>query len=69
MSVFDSETVDRWRRLGPRATYREIREALYRLGATSSEDFLDAFEEAMERGLLTWDGIEAFERETENEGE
>ena len=63
MTSFDPETLERWRSLGPRGTYREVREALHRMGAASSEDFLEAFEELVERGLLTWDGIEAFERE------
>jgi hypothetical protein len=59
--MFDDDTLDRWRRLGPRATFEEARKALYRLGASSSEDFRSAFEELVESGLLSWDDIEQFE--------
>ena len=58
MATFDPETLDRWRKLGPEVTYSEARRALYRLGASSSEDFLDAYEELVERGLLSWEEIE-----------
>ncbi len=61
MATFDPETLDRWRKLGPRGTYDELRAALFRLGAASSEDFQDAYEELVEEGLLTWDAIEEFE--------
>ena len=63
MASFDPETLERWSRLGPRATYDEARAALYRLGASTSEDFRDAFSELVEEGLLTWEMIEDFERE------
>ena len=62
MVAFDSETIERWRRLGPVATYREARAALFRQGASSSEDLLDAFEDLVERGLLSWEDIEQFEK-------
>jgi hypothetical protein len=58
MATFDPETLDRWRRLGPEVTYNEARRALYSLGASSSEDFLDAYEELVDRGLLSWEEIE-----------
>ena len=60
--MFDDDTLDRWRRLGPRATFEEARAALYRLGASSSEDFRSAFEELVASGLLTWEDIEELER-------
>jgi hypothetical protein len=62
MATFDEETLERWRRLGPRAAYDEVREALFRLGAASSADFHDAFESLVEEGVLTWSDIEGFER-------
>ena len=62
MVAFDSETIERWRRLGPAATYREARASLFRQGASSSEDLLDAFEDLVERGLLSWEDIEQFEK-------
>jgi len=60
--TFDPETLQRWERLGPATTYREARESLFRQGASSSEEFLDAFEELVDRGLLSWAEIEAFDR-------
>ena len=61
--IFDPETLERWRGLGPRETYEQAREALYRMGASSSEDFRDAFDELVEMGLLSWETIENFEHE------
>ena len=61
MGTFDPETLQRWRGMEPRAIYDEARAALYQRGAVTSEDFLDAFEELVEEGLLTWDGIDSFE--------
>ena len=63
MAELDPETLDRWRKLGPRAAFLEAREALHRLGATSSEDFLEAYEEMVREGVLTWEEIESFESE------
>lgn len=62
MATFDPETLERWRRAGPRATFEEAREALYRRGASSSEDFLEAFEELVDLGLLTWAEVEGLDR-------
>lgn len=62
MTVFEPELLRRWEQIGPAATYREAREHLFRQGASSSEEFLDAFEELVERGLLSWDEIETFDR-------
>ena len=61
MATFDPETLDRWRGMEPRAIYSEVVEALHRTGASTSEDFMDAFEEVVNQGLLTWEGIEVFE--------
>lgn len=58
--VFDPETLDRLRILPPRQAYEDVRDAVYRSGAVSSDDFLDAFEELVERGILTWEQIEEF---------
>ena len=63
MIVFDRESIERWRGMEPGAAYEEVRRAVYRSGATSSEDFLAVFEDLVERGLFTWEGIEAFERQ------
>ena len=61
MVSFDPETIERWRRMGPETTHREARDALFQQGASASEDFIDVFEDLVERGLITWDEIERFE--------
>lgn len=63
MVSFDPETLERWQRLGPRVTYAEARASLFQKGTSSSEEFLDLWEDLVDRGLLTWDEIETFEDE------
>jgi len=63
MPLFDSETVQRLRTQNPREAYHEVKTAIYRAGESSSEAFLDAFEELVDAGVLTWDQIERFEGE------
>jgi len=63
MAELDLETLERFRTLGPRAVYDEVREALYRLGAVSSDDFRGIYEQLVEEGILNWEEIEAFESE------
>lgn len=63
MAELDPETLERWRRLGPREVFSEVRESLHRLGASSSEEFLDVYEVLVAEGILSWEEIEAFERE------
>ena len=64
MAEIDPETLERFRTLAPRAVYDEVREALYRIGAVSSEDFREVFEDLVAEGILSWEEIEGFERET-----
>lgn len=61
MATFDPETLERWRGMEPKAIYLEVVESLHRTGATTSAEFLDAFEDLVDEGLLTWEGIEALE--------
>jgi len=58
MGTFDPETLERWRTMKPEIVYIEARTALHKAGARSSEDFIDAFEELVNEGILTWEGIE-----------
>lgn len=62
MNLFDPELLRRWEDLGPAGTYREARELLYRNGMSSSEEMHEAFEDLVERGLLSWDLIDGFEQ-------
>jgi hypothetical protein len=58
--LFDFETIERLRALTPRAAYDAVKSALYRHGPTTSEDFLEAYEELVEEGILTWEQVEEF---------
>ena len=63
MVSFDPETLERWQRLGPKVAYSEARDSLFQQGASTSEEFLDVWEDLVDKGLLTWEEIEAFESE------
>jgi hypothetical protein len=59
--MFDADTLARLRAMPPRQAYDEVRSAVYRRGLVQSEDFLDAYEELVEEGVLTWEQIEEFD--------
>ena len=61
-AVLHPDTVEWLRGLPPRKAYKEAREAVYRSGPVSSEDFLDVYEQLVEEDILTWDQINAFDR-------
>ena len=61
-AVFDPETLDRLRTMTPRQAYLTAKQAIYRTGAVSSEDFLDLYEQMVDEGILTWEQVEEFER-------
>ncbi|HXI02274.1 MAG TPA: hypothetical protein VNI57_03775 [Candidatus Saccharimonadales bacterium] len=63
MAVLDAESVERLRTKSPKDAYRQVKDSIYKAGAISSEDFLDAFEQLVDAGILSWDQIEEFERE------
>jgi hypothetical protein len=50
MAELDPETLDRLRTLAPRAVYDQVREALYRLGAVTSDDFREVYEDLVAEG-------------------
>ncbi len=60
-AVLDPETLDRLRTLTPRQAYETARQAVYRSGAVSSEDFLDVYEQMVDEGILSWDQVGEFE--------
>ncbi len=62
MSIFDPQTVDHFRTLTSRQTYLEVKRTILTMGG-SSEDFLNAFTELVDAGLLSWDEIDRFESE------
>lgn len=60
--LFDSKTLERLRSLSPREAFDEAKSAVYRLGGVTSDDFLDVFEELVDKGILSWEQIEEFEQ-------
>ena len=60
MALLDPETVERLRYAAPEDAYREIKDAVYRSGG-SSEEFLEAFTELVEAGVISWEQIEEIE--------
>ncbi len=59
--LFDEKTIERFRRLGPQRAFEEAKNAVYRLGGSTSDDFLEVFQELVDRGILSWDQVEEFE--------
>jgi hypothetical protein len=60
--LFDESTLERFRKMRPRAVYDEARDSVYRHGAVTSEEFLDVYEELVQKGILSWAQIEEFEK-------
>jgi hypothetical protein len=60
--LFDETTLERFRGMRPREVYEEARDAVYRLGSTTSEQFVDVFDSLVDKGILTWSQIEEFEK-------
>jgi hypothetical protein len=62
LAIFDAETVEKLRRGDPRSAYQAAKSSIYQLGGAGSEDFLEAFEQLVDAGVLTWEQIEEYER-------
>jgi len=62
VAIFDLETMERFRKADPREAFWEVKSSIYRTGGATSEDFLNAFEELVDAGILSWEQIEEFER-------
>lgn len=61
-TVFDKETVEQYRSLSARDAFEQAKNAVYRAGAVSSDDFLDLFGQLVDEGILTWNQVEEFNR-------
>jgi len=59
--LFDEKTIERFRAMGPERAIAEAKDVIYRLGGTTSDDFLDVFEELVRRGVLSWEQVEELE--------
>ncbi len=60
-ALFDTETLDRFRGMSAREAFEEARNALARMGAATSEDYLEVYQALVDEGILSWEQIEAFE--------
>ena len=58
--ILDPDTVTRLRTLTPRAAFEQVKEALYRMGGASSDEFAEVFEELVALGILTEEQLEEF---------
>jgi len=59
-AILDRNTLEQFRRLTPHKAYLAAKDAVYRSGAVSSEDFLDIYEQLVDEGILSWDQIEEY---------
>jgi hypothetical protein len=57
---FDEQTLARLRSMPPREAFEAAKDAVYRSGAVSSDDFLDAFEALVDHGVLSREQIDEF---------
>ncbi|UCF67821.1 MAG: hypothetical protein JSV80_00555 [Acidobacteriota bacterium] len=57
----DEKTIQRLRAMKPENAYQAAKNAVYATGECGSEDFLDLYEQLVEREILTWEQIDALE--------
>jgi hypothetical protein len=58
--ILDPEQVEILRGLPAREAFERVKEALYRSGGATSDEFLDAFEEMVALGILTQEQLEEY---------
>ena len=61
-AVFDPETLERLRTMTARQAFSAAKEAVYRSGPVSSDDFVDVYEQLVDEGILSWEEVEEFDR-------
>lgn len=59
---FDADTIERFRSLPADEVLNRAKDAVYRSGPVSSEDFRDIYRQLVDEGILTWSEVEAFDR-------
>ena len=59
---FDTDTIERFRSMPADEVLNRAKDAVYRCGPVSSEDFRDIYRQLVEEGILTWSEVEAFDR-------
>ncbi|HET9298764.1 MAG TPA: hypothetical protein VFO11_02390 [Candidatus Polarisedimenticolaceae bacterium] len=57
---FHPDEIEVLRRLPPRQAFERVKDALYRSGHVRSDEFVDAYEQLVELGVLTQEQLEEF---------
>jgi len=57
----DDETIGRLRKMPPDQAFMAARNSVYSGREVGSEDFLAAYEQLVEHGILTWDQVDEFD--------
>ena len=57
---FHPDEIEVLRGLPPRQAFERVKDALYRAGSVSSDEFLDAYQQLVELGVLTLEQLEEF---------
>ena len=58
---FDADTIDRLRAMPPDEAFYAAKDVVYGRREVGSEDFLEACEQLVEQGILTWDQVDEFD--------
>lgn len=58
--VLHPDEIEALRTLPPREAFERVKDALYRGGAVRSDEFLEAYEQLVELGILTPEQLEEF---------
>jgi hypothetical protein len=58
--IFDPEQIEILRGLPAREAFERVKDALYRNGGATSDEFLDAFDEMVALGILTPEQLEEY---------
>ena len=58
--ILHPDEIEVLRRLPPRQAFERVKDALYRGGSVTSDEFLDAYEQMVEEGVLTPEQLEEF---------
>ena len=58
--ILHADEIEVLRGLPPREAFERVKDALYRGGSASSDEFMDAYEQLVELGILTPEQLEEF---------
>ena len=58
----DPETIERFRKMSAREALSQARDTAFRAGASTSEDFVDLYEQLVGEGILSWAEVDQYDR-------